>query len=429
MRRGRISRTVYWMGGLAAGVMAAGSALAQHPAQGPAPRPAIQGPAAPPLRPVRFRELPGWTQDRQDEVLPALRATCEGLRDLPPEAPLGGSGIASQRAGTVAAWRAPCEALRALQASMPEDLRPAPGTRAPSPRWQRRIEVRHAVRAAMARAFLEQRFEAFAAGTGLMTGYYEPVLRGAPAPDASFRTPLYARPPELAEEAGATPAQRRFGVLREGRLEPFPDRAAIEGGALAGRGLELAWVEDPVAAFFLHIQGSGRVAMPDGTVQRLGYAAQNGQPYVPIGRVLIERAEIPRERMSMQAIRAWLRDAGTARAAEVMATNPSFVFFRRIEGLAPDQGPIGALGVPLTPGRSVAVDRAFIPLGLPLFVAARDPVDGAPLQRAVVAQDTGGAIRGPARSDFFWGWGEEAGERAGLMRETAQIFLLLPRAP
>lgn len=262
-----------------------------------------------------------------------------------------------------------------------------------------------------------------------MTGYYEPVLRGALEPDATFRTPLYARPPELVEQAGADPLRRRFGVLQDGRLEPFHDRATIDGGALSGRGLELVWVDDPVDAFFLHIQGSGRVMLPGGAMIRVGYAAQNGRPYVAVGRILIERGDIPRDRMSMQAIRSWLRDAGQDRAVELMAHNPSYVFFQRVEGLTADQGPIGALGVPLTPQRSVAVDRAFVPLGLPLFVAARDPVDRSPLGRAVVAQDTGGAIRGPTRTDFFWGWGPEAGERAGRMREEAQVFLLLPRLP
>ena len=170
--------------------------------------------------------------------------------------------------------------------------------------------------------------------------------------------------------------------------------------------------------------------MPGGEVLRVGFAGQNGRAYVPIGRLLIERGEIPREQMSMQALRAWLAGAGQDRALELMRANPSYVFFRRVEGLALDQGPIGALGVPLTPQRSVAVDRAFIPLGVPLFVTVRDPAarrDAPPAGRLVVAQDTGGAIRGPARTDFFWGWGPEAGERAGRMRDEAEVFVLLPR--
>jgi len=407
----------------------AAPAAAQHGGPSPEPEnsPQEPGPPAPPrLRAVPFAELPGWTADRHAEALPALQASCAALRAMRPETPLGGQEEAALRAGTAAPWLALCAELRALERALPQPPRPGAGRG-----HERRVAAWQAARDAAVRGFVEQHFEPFAAGTGIMTGYFEPILRGSVAADEVFRTPLLARPPELLEvPLNGHPLRRRFGMMVEGRLEPFHDRAAIETGALAGRGLELVWVDDPADAFFLHIQGSGRVVLPDGQVLRIGYAGQNGRPYVPVGRLLIERGEIPREQMSMQAIRAWLAAAGPERATELMRANPSFVFFRRVEGLTPEQGPIGAMGVPLTPQRSVAVDRGFIPLGAPMFVTLRDPQarrDAPPAGRLVVAQDIGGAIRGPARTDFFWGWGAEAGELAGRMRDEAQVFVLLPR--
>lgn len=406
-----------------------GQAAAQQPTAEP-PAAIIEAPPPRPrliLTPVRFSALPGWADDQHGDVLGALLTNCDHLRGLRPEYPLGGDEAVAGRVGTPADWREMCLELALLQRALANEPRPGRNTDPQGRFWQRRLQIWRAARNAHVRMFIERRFDAYAAGTGIMTGYYEPELRGATAPDESFRTPLHARPPELMEQASADPLRRRFGVMRDGQFEPFLDRAAIDGGVLAGRGLEIVWVDDPVDAFFLHIQGSGRVILPNGELLRIGYAAQNGRPYVAVGRILIERDEMPRDRMSMQAIRAWLRDAGHDRAVELMRQNPSYIFFRRVEGLTPDQGPIGAMGVPLTPRRSVAVDRSFIPLGVPLFVVARDPVDRTPFGRTVVAQDTGGAIRGPARTDFFWGWGHEAGERAGRMREDAQVFVLLPR--
>ena len=214
---------------------------------------------------------------------------------------------------------------------------------------------------------------------------------------------------------------------------PRPGRCACSTaprsrpGRWPGSGLELVWVDDPVDAFFLQIQGSGRVRLPDGRMLRLGYAGRNAHPYRAIGRSLIARGAIAREAMSMQAIRAWLAAAPPDEAAALLRENPAYVFFRPILDLPAEAGPIGTLGVPLTPGRSLAVDPAHVPLGAPVFIVARDPVDGTPLGRLVVAQDTGGAIRGQARGDLFWGWGAAAAARAGLMREAAQVFVLLPR--
>ncbi|MBR0671038.1 murein transglycosylase A [Neoroseomonas soli] len=411
--------------------LATGPAGAQHGGPTPdpeLPRPEEAGPPAPPLlRPVPFEELPGWVSEGHAEILPALQASCAAIRPMRPEAVLGGQGEAAIRAGTPTAWTAICQELRILERRLPRPLRPGTGRA-----HERRVAAWLAERHLAVRQFLEQHFEPFAAGTGIMTGYYEPILRGSTTPDETFRTPLLARPPELVEQpVNGNPLRRRYGMMVDGRIEPFFDRAAIDTGVLAGRGLELVWVDDAADAFFLHIQGSGRVVLPGGEVLRMGFAGHNGRAYVSIGRLLIERGEVPREQMSMQAIRAWLASAGQDRASELLRGNPSYVFFRRVEGLTLDQGPIGALGVPLTPQRSVAVDRAFIPLGTPMFVTVRDPAarrDAPPSGRLVVAQDTGGAIRGPARTDYFWGWGPEAGDRAGRMRDESEVFVLLPRA-
>lgn len=409
----------------------AGPAGAQHGTPAPDAEIRPEEPPPPPiLRPVSFAAVPGWQADRHAEILPPLMASCAGMRPMRPEAPLGGQGEAALRAGTAAAWQTVCPELRTLQRGLPPPPR-LPANATPGRAHERRMAAWHTARNAAVREFLEQRFEPFAAGSGIMTGYYEPILRGSVEPAEGYRTPLHARPPELVEQpVVGNPLRRRYGMLVEGKLEPFYDRAAIDTGALAGRGLELVWVDDAADAFFLHIQGSGRVVLPDGRLLRVGYAGQNGRAYVPIGRVLIEQGELTRDQMSMQAIRGWIAGAGYDRATELLRGNPSYIFFRVVENLTPDQGPIGAQGVPLTPQRSVAVDRAFIPLGAPMFVTVRDPMgrrDAPPVGRLVVAQDTGGAIRGPARTDYFWGWGHEAGERAGRMRDEAEVFILLPR--
>lgn len=351
-------------------------------------------------RHVAFTELPGWAGDRLEAALPAFRASCAVLARMPEDRPLGGAGELALRAGD---FTQACTAAARL---------PQADTGA-------------------ARDFFERHFSVLAVGQDVLTGYYEPELRGSPTPSATYATPLHGRPPELVEvDLGAfvpdLAGRRTAGQVRDGRLLPLPSRAEILAGALDGRGLELVWVDSPVDAFFLQIQGSGRVRMPDGAVLRLGYAAQNGHPYHAIGRSLVEIGALAREDVSMQSIRAWLAAATPAEAAALMNRNPSYVFFRPLPGLPADTGPLGALGAPLTPGRSLAVDRRQTPLGAPVWVAGRDPA-GAPLRRLAVAQDTGGAIRGAARADLFTGWGEAAAERAGRMRDPAALFVLLPK--
>ena len=239
--------------------------------------------------------------------------------------------------------------------------------------------------------------------------------------------PLYARPRDLvAADLGAFSGEFRgrsiAGRVERGRLVPYADRAAIEKGALVGRGLELVWVDDPVDAFFLEIQGSGRVHLDEGSVMRVGYAGKNGHAYTAIGRVLVKMGALELEAVTMGSIRAWLA-ANPAKARDVLIKNRSFVFFREIQG----PGPIGAQGVALSAGRSLAVDRKFLPLGVPLFVAADDPAGRlAPVRRLMVAQDTGGAIRGPVRGDIFFGHGARAAANAGQARLRGRYWILLP---
>lgn len=378
------------------------------------------------LEPAAFADLPGWLEDDPGEALPALLQSCRVFARRPADRPVGPEGLG----GTIGDWREPCREAARLEG----------------------------VGAAAVRAFFQERFRPWAVSDrgdpeGLFTGYYEPSLRGSRRRHGPYRTPLYRTPRDLVSvdlgEFREDLAGRRIaGRIRGGRLRPYPERSEIVSGALAGRDLEIVWVDDPVDAFFLHIQGSGRVVMEDGTVLRLGYAAQNGHPYTAIGRELVARGELALEEVSMQSIRRWLAEHPDE-APEVMAANASFVFFRTLEG----PGPLGSLGVPLTAGRSLAVDRTYLPLGAPLWLAGwmpgppaplgvetpsgtegptvepmPEPTDRRPLRRLVVAQDTGGAIRGPVRGDLFWGPGDEAAALAGRMKHEGRLWLLLPRA-
>jgi membrane-bound lytic murein transglycosylase A len=268
---------------------------------------------------------------------------------------------------------------------------------------------------------------------GRITGYYEPQLNGSRSRAEPFTVPLH-RPPADLLTIDLSPlypdlADRRLrGRLvrsdRGARVVPYWSRAELTEERL--RGAELLWVDDRLDAFFLQIQGSGRVRLPDGSVIRVGYADTNGHPYRPIGRVLVERGELTLEQATMPGIIEWAR-ANPRRTGELLDQNPSYVFFRELPLGDPDAGPIGAFGVPLTPGYSVAVDPRFIPLGAPLVIRSEHPATAAPLTRLVLAQDTGGAIRGPLRFDLFWGFGADAALPAGRQRHGVEAWLLLPR--
>lgn len=359
--------------------MVAGAALAALSACAPTPDRVV-------LTPAEFSELSGWSAGTQAGTVAALRRSCQALSRLPDARPVGHPSVGA-RAG---AWTAPCRALGAVARA-----------------------DHSAVRGYFERWFVPYRVASAADGeAGLFTGYFEPGLRGARQRTSRFNVPLYRKPPELATGAGGGGAARRIASRKE-----------IANGALAGRGLELVWVDSVVDAFFLHVQGSGRVRLPDGAIMRVGFAGRNGHPYRSIGKELIDRGAVAAEDVTMQSIRAWLL-ANPLEAKSVMAANASYVFFREIAG----DGPIGSQGVALTSGRSLAVDRRYLPLGAPVWLETTDPLgDNRPLRRLMVAQDTGSAIKGIVRGDVFWGHGAQAALRAGRMKQSGRYFLLLPR--
>lgn len=348
--------------------------------------------------PVRFADVPGWAADDHAAALAAFRAGCR--------AAVGRKRTATTVPVDPAAFRRACATATALPA---------------------------ATDAATARSFFESAFTPVrVTADGFLTGYFEPEVTGSLAPGGPYRVPLYRRPPDLVDLKKGTGALAGYSHARRdaaGRLTAFDDRAAIEAGALSGRGLELVWLADPVDAFFVHVQGSARVRLPDGRILRVGYDGKTGHPYTAIGRILIDRGEIAREDMTADRLAAWLK-AHPDEAGALMAQNRSFVFFRPLDRPA-NEGPVGALGVPLIAGRSLAVDPSVQPFGLPVFVAADLPIGPggglAPFRRLMAAHDTGSAIKGAGRGDIFVGAGDAAGAVAGRLRHPAEVFVLVPR--
>lgn len=361
----------------------------------------IAGCAAPPaavpppfaLTAAGFGDLPGWTDDPAAEVLPALAVQCRRLAALPPDAALGGQAMAQLYGGRPAAWRAACAALP-----------PAPDDGA-------------------VRRYLEAWFQPYRIQPGaVLGGYFEPVVRGALAPDATYRVPVLARPADLVatrDEAGHTVVGRQDG----GQLVPYWTRADIDAGRSAAR--PLLYLASPIDLVILQIEGAGRVVLPDGSAVRLAFAGSNGRASTPVGRTLVQRRALAPADVTLANVRAWLA-ANPTQAASVIDADAHYTFFRLAPDL-PGMGPAGAFGVPLTPGRSAAVDRAYVPLGSPLFFDTHDPVSGGAWRHLVLAQDTGADVRGPARADIFLGSTPEAARMAGEMHEPGTAWLLLPR--
>jgi len=359
------------------------------------------------LEPVGYDALPGWHEDRHGEALATFRRTCPRLQKIASDKPMGLLG------GTVAEWRPACRAAAALPAAVTD---------------------------ARARAFFEKHFRPSLitgnnGATGLFTGYFEPELEGSLAPSRSYPVPLYARPDDLVSFPAAMPRHPSAqgldrGRVIDGRAHPYFTREQIDKGAIAHRVPALLHLKDKVDAFFLHVQGSGRVRLPDGTVRRVGFAAKSGHPYTSIGAVLGRSGDLPHGGISMQSIKAWLYH-NPGKADQVLWQNRSFIFFRFIDG-DPALGPPGAAGVPLTPRRSLAVDRRIHGYGTPLWLDAAAPTPAGDrevsLRRLMVAQDTGTAILGAVRGDVFWGAGDEASEIAGWMKSRGRMFALLPNA-
>ena len=287
--------------------------------------------------------------------------------------------------------------------------------------------------AAAARAFFETNFVPYAIvssegpDSGLITGYYEPIIEGSRTQSGEHRYPIFGVPEDLivVDLSAVNPDVRNLrlrGRLDGRRVVPYPSRGEIEARGVPAQ--VIAWTGDPVELFFLQIQGSGQVRLESGERIRIGFADQNGHPYRSLGRYLIDRGELPLEQTSMQGIKAWAA-ANPAKLREALNSNPSYVFFRELPPAA--DGPPGALGVPLTPEYSLAVDRRFVPLGAPVYLATTHPITEQKLERMMAAQDTGGAIRGAVRADFYFGTGAEAGVAAGRMRQQGKMWLMWPR--
>lgn len=367
--------------------------VVQAPAPAPIPASAPSSAALKPrdyLRVSAFADLPGWGEDDLRQSWPAMLASCDALGKRPE-------------------WMEVCKAAALIS---PVDER--------------------GVRAFYESQFIPHQLRNLDGSTqGTMTGYYEPLLRGSRMRTGPYQTALYRVPDDLLTiDFGSLypdlKNMRLRGRLAGNKVLPYHSRAdLIQKNLLAGK--ELLWVDNPIEAFFLQVQGSGRVKI-DGTDEtvRVAYADQNGHPYRSIGRYLIDRGELTLEQSSMQGIKAWAA-AHPDRQQELLNANPSFVFFREERIADPAKGPKGSLGVPLTPARSIAIDPQFISLGAPVFVATTYPNSSQPLHRLMLAQDTGGAIRNPVRADFFWGFGPEAGESAGRMKQPGQMWVLLPR--
>ncbi|HYP68252.1 MAG TPA: MltA domain-containing protein [Thiobacillaceae bacterium] len=340
------------------------------------------------LRPVDWPALASWNAQSVSGAWPAFLQSCDALRNQ-------------------AIWQTICATARAVD---PKD-------------------------ASAQQRFFEENFLPYSVASadnsldGTITGYYEPVIKGDRIPSEGARFPVYGVPNDLiAVDMGSLYPElknlRLRGRLEGNKLVPYYSRAEIESGDGRFEAQPIAWAEDPVELFFLQIQGSGLIELPNGERMHVGYADQNGHPYRSIGRLLVERGELKLEESSMQGIKDWAR-RNPDKLPELLASNPSYVFFRELPNEL--SGPLGALGVPLTVGRSIAVDPKFIPLGAPVFLSTTEPLSNQALDRLVMAQDTGGAIAGPVRADLFCGVGPGAGELAGRMKQKGRLWVLLPK--
>lgn len=363
-------------------------------------------PAGTTIEPTPLHRVPGWAGDDHRAAFSAFLATC---------APIA-NGVAAQREArpTPSALVSICRAALTLEAEGPPDARAA-------------------------RMFFENHFDAFDIrpnnGGGFLTAYYEPEVTASRQRSAEFPVPVLARPDDLMtfgqgepRPAGLDPGLAAARRTASG-FEPYLDRAAIWAGDLGDRARAIAWLRDETELFIIQVQGSARLIFDDGMRARLTYAGRNGHPYTSIGRILVENGHIPLSEMSLERLMSWLR-TDPARGRALMERNRSYVFFALEPMADPKRGPIGGAGVPLTTGRSLAIDRAIWPYGLPVWISVSPLTPEGPrvpLDRLMIAQDTGSAIVGPSRGDFFMGSGAEAGTRAGLVRDSMRFIVLLPR--
>jgi membrane-bound lytic murein transglycosylase A len=355
--------------------------------------------------PVAWHDVEGWTEDDHLQAYKAFRLSCKQISTQRTAA------IGLQPLGT--SLREPCEAATA--ASIVDD--------------------------AKAKTFFEQHFRPLRISRlgedeGFVTGYYEPVIEGSRIQTETYTVPVYRRPSNLfvrgfkQDAAGLPNKGQVFRKIGRRKLVPYYDRAQIEDGAIAGRGLEICWLKNQTDLLFAQIQGSARVKLEDGSTIRINYDAHNGYPYTAVGRILIDRGIIPKEQMSMQKIREWMEQNPDG-ANELRRQNRSYVFFREVQ-LSEKDEPLGAQGVPLTPGRSIAVDKALHVYGTPFFIAGELPIESelskTSFRRLMIAQDTGSAIVGPARADLYFGAGADAGKVSGRLRHNMHFLMLVPKS-
>ena len=364
--------------------------------------------------PVAWTDIAGWTDDDHLAAFNAFRTSCGSINAQrnPPADPRPSDTKVSVSKALGITLREPC--LAAKTADVSDD--------------------------AKARDFFEQQFlplriSRLGEGDGFVTGYYEPVIDGSRTQTDVYNVPVYRRPSNLfvrgfKQDAALPNKGQVFRKIGRRKLVPYYDRAEIEDGAIAGRGLEICWLKSQTDLLFTQIQGSARVHMEDGSTVRINYDAHNGYPYTPVGRVLIDRNIVPKEQMSMQRIRQYM-DENPDAAKELRRQNRSYVFFREVQLSDKDEA-VGAQGVPLTPGRSIAVDKSLHVYGTPFFIEGELPIDSeqskTPFRRLMVAQDTGSAIIGPARADLYFGAGVEAGKVAGRMRHPMRFVILVPKS-
>ena len=355
--------------------------------------------------PVAWGDIAGWKDDDHLQAYKAFRVSCKPIaaqHNLPAEPKALGTSL-----------RDPCRAARALEIS--------DGARA---------------KAFFEEHFLPLRISRLGEGDGFVTGYYEPVIDGSRTQTDVYTVPVYRRPSNLFvrgfnQSSSSLPNKGQvFRKIGRRKLVPYYDRAEIEDGAIAGRGLEICWLKNQTDLLFTQIQGSARVRLEDGSTIRINYDAHNGYPYTAVGRILIDRGIIPKEQMSMQKIREWM-DQNPDGAKEVRRQNRAYVFFREVQLSDKDEA-VGAQGVPLTPGRSIAVDKALHVYGTPFFIEGELPIKSeqskTPFRRLMIAQDTGSAIVGPARADLYFGAGVEAGKVSGRLRHNMHFVILVPKS-
>ncbi len=348
--------------------------------------------------PVAIESVPGWNADNLSEALPAWRHSCQKILGFQPTRELG-PGV-----GTAGDWQGPCQQL----ASVADGDTPA------------------------LRAYLEENFLALhVTGSdnppGLFTGYFEPILEAAREKSELFAEPIYALPDDhvtvnLGNFDPALKGKAVVGRVQDKKLVPYRERGEIDAGAITDQAQTLFWARDPLDVFILQVQGSGIVELPDGARQRIGFAGHNGHGYGSLGRWLIEQGELPANRAAWEDIRGWL-EANPDRARSALAVNRRYIFFRELDG----DGPLGAAGVPLTAERSMAVDTKHVPLNVPVWLDIEHPDGKTRLQRLMLAQDVGSAIKGVVRGDFYWGTGRAALDKAGRMKSTGSYYIVVPK--